>query len=124
MELFYGGGEVPKFRTILSQFNNPAISISYINLMRNDKKLPDYPGAMLLDSGAMSVSKSEIDVADVLEQANEYMSFVKANINYVTLAAEFDAQQLTLPVIKQFRSEFYNTLPEDKFYQYDIPSTV
>lgn len=83
--------------------------------MRNDKKLPDYPGPMLLDSGAMSVTKSDMDVTDALDQANDYMSFVKSNINYVTLAAEFDAQQLTLPVIKQFRSEFYNTLPEYKF---------
>jgi hypothetical protein len=113
--LYFGGGEIPKFRNILADQGNLSISLSYFNLMRNEKKIPSYPGKKLLDSGSMSISKSDAVFEVVYESAAEYMSFVNGNIPQVDLVAEFDAQQLTLPVIKQLRSEFYNSLPEDKF---------
>jgi hypothetical protein len=121
-KLYFGGGEIPAFRKVLSMVNSPPISLSYFNLMRNEKRIPDYPGLMLLDSGAMTISKSDAEFDDVYERASEYVSFVKGNIGKVNLIAEFDAQQLTLPVIKQFRSEFYNSLPEDKFLPVWHPS--
>lgn len=114
-DLYFGGGEIPKFRSILSEKGSLPVSLSYFNLMRNEKKIPDYDGLMLLDSGSMSMSKSEASFEIVYESAAEYMSFVKQFISEVNLVAEFDAQQLTLPVIKQMREEFYNSLPEDKF---------
>jgi hypothetical protein len=115
MLLHYGGGEIAKFRQVVADAGNLPISLSYFNLMRNDKKIPEYSGSMLLDSGAMSVSKSDALFEVVYEHAAEYMSFVKANIHLVNIASEFDAKQLTLPVIKQLRSEFYNSLPENQF---------
>jgi len=115
VHLYFGGGEIPKFRNLLVAQGNLAISLSYYNLMRGDKKIPDYPGLMLLDSGAMSMSKSDATFEVVYESAAEYMNFVRSNISKVNLVAEFDAQQLTLPVIKQLRTEFYNSLPEEKF---------
>jgi hypothetical protein len=59
MFLHYGGGEIAKFRQVVADAGNLPISLSYFNLMRNDKKIPEYSGSMLLDSGAMSVSKSD-----------------------------------------------------------------
>jgi hypothetical protein len=113
--LYYGGGEIVKFRNILADAGNLPISLSYINLMRNEKKIPDYNGDMLLDSGALSISKSDTSFEVAYESAAEYMTFVKDNIGKVNFVTEFDAKQLTLPVIKQLRTEFYNSLPEDQF---------
>jgi hypothetical protein len=113
--LYFGGGEIIKFRTICENAGNLPISLSYFNLMRNEKKIPTYSGPMLLDSGSLSISKSDAPFEDVYESAAEYTRFVNNNISRVTLVTEFDAQQLTLPVIKQLRTEFYNNLPEDKF---------
>jgi hypothetical protein len=115
MHLYFGGGEIPKFRNILSDQGDLPISLSYFNLMRNEKKIPTYKGLMLLDSGSMSISKSDATFEVVYESAEEYMNFVKSQVSQVNLVAEFDATQLTLPVVKQLRTDFYNSLPEDKF---------
>lgn len=120
--LYYGGGEIAKFRSVLSEQGNLPISVSYFNLMKNEKKIPSYEGLILLDSGSMSISKSDATFDIVYESAAEYTSFVSSNISEVNLVAELDAQQLTLPVIKQMRSEFYNSLPEDKFMPVWHPS--
>lgn len=115
--LFYSGGEVSKFRNILAEFGSLPIAVSYMAIQRNTEPLPDYAGPILLDSGAFSLNKpgSEATFDDATKISVEYIKFVTENIDDVTLVSEFDARQLGLDTIHKLRTDFYNTLPADKF---------
>jgi len=117
MLLFYGGGEVVKFRTILAEFGSLPISVSFLGLNKSSPAVPDYTGKILLDSGAFAMNKSTSSATfeEAYEASAQYMNFVKANIDDVFMVCEFDARQLDLTTVKQSRSDFYAKLPKDKF---------
>src|SRR6185437_5802955 len=128
IKLYYGGAEIPAWREMLRDQNMPCVSLSYLGLNRRTKSnikgyFPDWQ-EVFLDSGGYSYNKHEekYEFEDALEFAANYMDFIKENIQYVSLVSEFDAVQLGEDFINQFREEFYNTLPPEKFMPIWHPS--
>lgn len=129
MKLFYGGAEIPSWRQMLIDQNVPAVSLSYLGLTRRGQNyslknmFPEFQ-QVFLDSGGYTYNKHKerYEFEDALEMAAQYMDFVKANIQYVSLVSEFDAIQLGSEYINRFREDFYNTLPPDKYMPIWHPS--
>lgn len=123
-KLFFGGGEVPKFRQLLSDAGNLPIMVTFTPSYKDYSDAISYPGDIFLDSGAYAYNKpnSTKDYEDAFETATEYISLVETCKDQVTLISEFDAKQLSQQTIKQFRKDFYNTLPVDKFMPIWHPS--
>jgi hypothetical protein len=120
VKLFYGGGEIDNWRKLLLSQGVTHVSLSFVGLKRRtDYDLSSkYPGQeVFLDSGAYTYNRpdSKFDFEDAYETAAQYMEFVKANVDSVTLVSEFDARQLGDDTIEEMRSNFYNMLPPDKF---------
>lgn len=118
MQIYFGGGEVPKFLKVLSDNGAPPVSISFTTLHpANYHSLSSYSGDVLLDSGAYSYNRpdSAKTYEDAYEDASRYTSFISANLSNVHLITEFDAKQLGQDMIEDFRSNFYNSLPAEKF---------
>lgn len=116
-KLYFGGGEVPKFRQILSTAGNLPMAVTFTPAYKDYSDALSYTGPIFLDSGAYSFNKPDSDKTfeDAYEIAAKYMNLVTANADKVTLISEFDAKQLGPEVIEQFRRECYNQLPADKF---------
>lgn len=121
MKLYYGGAEIPAWRELLKQENVPTVSLSYLGLSKRNRRnldgvFPDWQ-EVFLDSGGYSYNrdKEKYTFEDALEFAAQYMDFIKENIQHVSLVSEFDAIQLGTDFIQQFRDEFYNTIPAEKF---------
>lgn len=121
MKLYYGGAEIPAWREMLRDCNIPNVSLSYVGLHRRTNAslkgyFPDWQ-SVFLDSGGYTYNKHQekYEFEDAIEFAAQYVEFVKANIDYVSLVSEFDAVQLGKDFIENFREDFYNSLPPEKF---------
>lgn len=118
MQIYFGGGEVPKFLKILSDNGSPPVSISFTMLHpANYEALESYPGEVLLDSGAYTYNRpdSTKTYEDAYEDAVRYTEFISSHLPNVSLVTEFDARQLGSEMIEDFRDNFYNSLPAEKF---------
>lgn len=129
MRMYFGGSEVKMWRDLLEQQQVPNVALSYIGLLRRNKNNADitarwsiadhYPQAqnIFLDSGAYTLNKenSEYTYEDAVKLAQQYMEFVSANIDRVSLVSEFDAKILGFDRIRDTRTAFYDNLDPDKF---------
>lgn len=116
-KLFFGGGEVPKFRNLLAEAGNLPITVTFTQGYKDYTDALEYPGDIFLDSGAYSYNKPDSDKTfeEAYEVAAKFMSLADGAKDVVSMISEFDAHQLGKETITQFRKDFYDTLPADKF---------
>lgn len=125
MKLYFIGGEMKTWRTLMVEQNVPTIAISYVGLTRRIKhtdnwlladNFPDFQ-EIFLDSGAYTLNRDDADftVEQAKDLAASYMNYVSLNADRATLIAEFDAQILGSELLQQYRDDFYNGLPSEKF---------
>lgn len=126
-DLYFGGAEIPGWRTLLGEEGVEHVSLSYMGLRRRVKfsrpwLLADkFPAEqkIFLDSGAYTVNQDtegeRYSVNELKDIAAHYMAFVQQNIDRVEFVSEFDSLALGLEWIKAMREEFYDDLPEGKF---------
>lgn len=124
MKYYFGGGEIKSWRDLLKAENVPTVGLSYMGLRRRITKLDNwkiadnFPGQQVfLDSGAYTINRSdgEYTYTDAEELASEYVDYVQANIDAVSLVSEFDALILEKEEIEYYRDKFYNGLDPAKF---------
>lgn len=123
--LFFGGGEVPGWRSLLLEEQVHGISLTYWNLKRRMPKRKPWSLAehvpegtqLLLESGAYTANKDpgQMDVDGWKAYDAEYRDFVTANIDRIDLVTEFDGHILGLEYIEQQRYEFWSHIPAEKF---------
>jgi hypothetical protein len=117
--IYFSGAESRKWAELLEQQKAQAVSVSFVGISRRPDYLKPfvYPGNLFIDSGAYTFNRadSEYEFEDAYEMAAKYMEFVRAQIDTASLVSEFDAKQLGLDVIREMRSDFYDTLPPEKF---------
>ena len=128
MKLYYGGGEIPAWREMLRDCNISNVSLSYMGLhRRNNTSMKGYftdTQNVFLDSGGYTYNKhkEKYEFEDAIEFAANYVEFVKENLDYFDLVSEFDAVQLGKEFIENFRQDFYDSLPPEKFMPIWHPS--
>jgi hypothetical protein len=120
MRLFFGGAEIKSWRELLQQEGVETVAVSFIGWQKRSQPTVEglYPGqSVFLDSGGYTYNKEDAkyEFEDAYEAAALYMDFVKDNIDYVSLVSEFDARQLGSDYIESFRTDFYSSLPPEKF---------
>lgn len=104
MRLYFGGAEVPGWRSLLAAEQVPAVSLSFIGLTRRVKHTENWRLAdkfpedqkIFLDSGAYSLNREGADFsdADAMGLWVKYLEFVTANLDRIDVFSEFDALQL------------------------------
>lgn len=124
LKLYYGGSEVPGWRTMLAESGVEHVALSYMGLRRRVKfvrpwQIADkYPAhqKVFLDSGAFTVnSKPDAYTIDGLKDiSTHYLSFVTANASDVEMVSEFDAAALGQDWIEQMRGELRQVVPWEK----------
>lgn len=123
MKLYYGGSEIPAWRTLLAAEGIKDVSLSFYGMQRRvvntgawllADKYPDDQN-IFLDSGAYSVNNAE-DISDdeLLELSRRYQEYISLNHERTELISEFDALGLGHDYILAQRGEFYDNLG-DKF---------
>ena len=125
MKLYFGGGEVKSWRDLLIAQGITDVSLSFVGLKRRTKKTENWfinanfadNQSVFLDSGSYTLNRigAEYSEEEATFLAHEYMFFVMANIDRLTLVSEFDALILGQETIEVFREDFYNDLPKEKF---------
>src|ERR1700691_1968137 len=124
MHLYFGGAEVPSWRSFLAEQGVEDVYLSYMGLWRKVKfkrpwviaeKFPENQHIML-DSGAYTVNKddNELGLDELADIAVHYMDFVSKNIDRLHSVTEFDALPLGHDWIKGVREDFWDDLG-DKF---------
>ena len=116
MKYYFGGSEINSWRDLLIQERVSTVSLSYMGLKRRIKSLAEwkisdnYPSwqQIFLDSGAYTLNRedSDYDEKQASELAYDYLTFVKNNIDAVTLVSEFDALILGDEKLKTNRLDF------------------
>lgn len=124
MKLWFGGSEIPAWRTLLANEGIRDVSLSFVGLARRVKfarpwRLEDkYPAgqSIFLDSGAFTFNKKVAggNAVEADELSGMYRRFVSENIDRVDMVSEFDALVLGQYYIEEQRREFYDALG-DKF---------
>lgn len=124
MKLYFGGTEIPAWRTLLAQENVEDVSLSFYGLAR---RVPNtsawsieshYPANqnIFLDSGAFSVNKPDcaLSTQELEDFSSRYQEFVWDNISRLEMVSEFDALALGSAFIYEQRKLFFDDLG-DKF---------
>lgn len=124
MKLYFGGTEIPAWRTLLADEGVEDVSLSFFGLTRrvintSSWLLADnYPAHqnIFLDSGAFSVNKPEssLSTQELEEFSSRYQDFVWNNIDRLEMVSEFDALTLGAAFIHEQRKLFFDDLG-DKF---------
>jgi hypothetical protein len=104
MDHYFAGAEQQMWRTRLADLGVEHVSLSWIGLRRRGRRQLATPLAdmfpdsqkIYLDSGAYTLNRedSEVDEDEAAELARDYYGYVRANINRIEFAAEFDAMVL------------------------------
>lgn len=123
--LYFGGAEVPGWRSMLAEEGAHGISLTYMNLrQRMPKRKPwavvDHVSddvLVLVDAGAFTANKDpgRMDRDGWLAYAQAYTEFVEANIERIDLVSEFDSLVLGPDYIHEMRETFWDRMPSDKF---------
>lgn len=126
LSLYFGGAEVPGWRTLLANEGVEHVALSYMGLRRKttfkrpwvvSEKFPDNQ-SIFLDSGAYTVNSADEDKytqGELRDIAAHYMAFADANLDRLAMVSEFDALPLGLDWIKAMREDYWDDLPGDKF---------
>lgn len=124
LRLYYGGSEIPVWRTMLEKEGITDVSLSFVGVLRRVINLDEwllkdkYPDSqnIFLDSGAFTVNKDQVKYPreDMQGVSAKYQDYITLNIDRVDLVSEFDALILGQEYIQQQREGFYSDLG-DKF---------
>jgi hypothetical protein len=126
MKLYLGGTEVKLWRDLMAEQKVENVGLSYMGLRRRVKTDTNswsiennFPVEqdIFLDSGAYTLNKSGTEFTNLQaeELAENYVKFVKNNIDRVNLVSEFDAQVLGYDYIRAMREDFFDDISPDKF---------
>jgi hypothetical protein len=124
MKIWYGGSEIPGWRTLLEEEQIPHVALSFVGLGRRNKftkpwivaeRYPDWQ-QVFLDSGAHSLNKrDDIEEDTLLDLYEKYRSLVMANLDRIAMVSEFDALALGTDWMERQRTDFWADIPTDKF---------
>jgi len=125
LKLYFGGAEIPGWRTLLADLQVTHLGISFVGLLRRTKlkrpwriseKFPPWQH-VLLDSGGytLNTKPDKYSAADIEDLAIRYRNFVETNLDAVELVTELDALAMGSDWIARQRSDFYDSLPGEKF---------
>lgn len=119
--LFMAGAEVPKWWRLLADGQVENVGVNYLYLRERLPKPPpwtvegEYPKRVLLDSGAVGISKKEWSPEEHEAYLSEYMEFVQAQLPQLTYVTECDFLRMGYDWIAAQRRDFWDHLPPEKF---------
>jgi hypothetical protein len=117
VKFYFGGGEIPSHRNLLTAENMPHVALSYMGLRRRTKFTKPWLAAevfgddqsILLDSGCHTLNREgvEVDHDELRAIADHYYSLIEANIDRLDAYTEFDALALGHDWIKNNREHLH-----------------
>lgn len=116
--LYFAGGEAPTARRRLVEAGATRIAVNFTTLakrgddMRVSQSFPDEVGVLAMASAG---EYEEHDDEGWLDFHDLYLDFVGKNLNRLDVAIEFSPPWWDLDTIKQFRENFWMTLPPEKW---------
>jgi hypothetical protein len=126
VRLYFGGAEIPGWRTMLAEQEVENVALSYMGLRRRTKftkpwlLAEQFPAEqrIFLDSGGYTVNNDDqqtYSVGELKDIAAAYMAFVDANLDRADMVSEFDVRALGVDWVRGMREDFWDDVPDDKF---------
>lgn len=124
LRLYYGGSEIPGWRTLLTESGVKDVALSYIGLRRRTQlkrpwRITDKYAAdmnVFLDSGAFTVNSkpNKYSEGDLRDLSTAYTTFAIDNADRIEMVSEFDALALGGQYIEESRNQLLSYIPMEK----------
>ncbi|WP_157247861.1 hypothetical protein [Nonomuraea typhae] len=122
LSLYFGGSEVPGWRTLLAAQGVEHVALSFVGLLRRTKltrpwlisaKYPDHQ-SVFVDSGGytLNAKPQEWPAERVEDLVGAYRTFIEANLDRIAMVSELDATSMGPDWLARHRSDFYDHLGE------------
>lgn len=124
MDLYFAGAEAPTLRRRSTEAGATRVAASFWGLSERLPKKSKWEGwlerrfpedvEILLDSGGYTANRKpdRLEDDEWIDYQNDFMDFVVANHERITLVTEFDFERFHLRDIKALREQFFDDLGE------------